>query len=262
MQARNVEEDVRIAKQAAKGTAKTAELIATMESSNTKIHERFEVQHQTLVDIIESQNSIQAVLEEKGVEGSIRDLSDVAAARKVAIEQVAKVYESVLTALQRALTQEALSEEESLALFRSSRLKLLVREKVAQMAHVPCTTSAGAFVQQSEGHPFTIQATDSEDFLEVLCAHLPVAQQSFTETVFSYQIRSSWCACSTTGGLLGRWGTILSVVCTYIHCVRSLSSVLKVDLCICRARAGGRTPMKPMASIQHSSQHLHSTSRI
>ena len=96
MQARNVEEDVRIAKQAAKGTAKTAELIATMESSNTKIHERFEVQHQTLVDIIESQNSIQAVLEEKGVEGSIRDLSDVAAARKVAIEQVAKVYESVL----------------------------------------------------------------------------------------------------------------------------------------------------------------------
>lgn len=42
-----------------------------------------------------------------------------------------------------------------------------MREKVALMAHMPCQTSPRGFVAQSEEHPFTIRATDADDFPEV-----------------------------------------------------------------------------------------------
>ena len=232
-----------------------------MESANTNIHERFEAQQQTLADIIETQSSIQAVLEERGVEGSIGDLGDLAEARQLAADRVSKGYESVLTALQRALTQEALSKEESLALFRSSRRKLLVREKLAVMAHVPCTTSARGFVQQAEEHPFTTRATESDEFVEVLLFFEAAHQILVTPDTVRCKVKSSWNACSTAGEPLERWGTILSEAYSYIRGVGSLSIALKLGLHICRARAVGSHLMKRMASTLHSNQHLHSISQ-
>lgn len=167
MQATALGEDMRAAQQAAQQPARTSQLVSTVDHSLTKFHERSGAQQQDLQHIIDIQESIQASLGSTGIEGRISDLAQLMEAKQSATERVTRDYERVATALQRALTQEALTTEESLALFRSSRRSLLVREKVASMAHIPCQTSPRGLVTQSEEHHFTIKSTNADDFLEV-----------------------------------------------------------------------------------------------
>jgi hypothetical protein len=168
LQAATMETRVRLTQQAAREPAKTADLIETLQTSIAAVHERYVNQQKTLHGIIDLQNTIMTEVEAQSIQGSIAALENLAESRKAAVERVANGFETVLNALRRAFAQEALSREESLALWQSSRRALLVREKVALMAHAPCTATPNGIVGQVIQHPFTLQAASHGDFVEVM----------------------------------------------------------------------------------------------
>lgn len=135
-----------------KQSGKSSDLGQLISTTSSSLHGVYKARHAALSTVVDQQAGVGVTLETQNTETVTHEM--VEDARALATQRTQKGYMDVLTALLRAISQNAASKDELLTIWSASRRQLLVEHRDAVMAGVPCTSTGTGAVLQIENYQF------------------------------------------------------------------------------------------------------------